>query len=82
MRKTILAIVASVFTLILFNSCTKDYTCKCTYVAMSNGSAAGQPDKEETSNVKGNTSTLADVNCKMNEDKYLMQGFDGTCGIQ
>lgn len=78
----ILIISTSVFVGTVLSSCSKSYNCKCTYVAMSGGAAAGEPNKEETSKVKGNTIVLADISCKMNEDKYFTQGFDGNCGIQ
>jgi hypothetical protein len=81
MKKQIISSLSLIAAVVMLSSCDKEYTCKCTYVARSSGSAAGQPNKDETSNVKGKSSTLADVNCKMNENKYWSQGFDGNCGI-
>ena len=66
-----------------FASCLqeKDYDCVCTYVARSNGSSAGQPNKVETVTVKGRTIEQAYVECSF-ESKYWGQDFDGECNVQ
>ncbi len=70
-------------TIITISSCvkTKDYDCECTYVARSGGSAAGQPDKVETTKVKARFHEQAVVECDGLSSKYFAD-YSGTCLIK
>ena len=57
----------------------KDYACDCTYIARPLGPAEGEPDKSESSTVKGRLMEDARFECSSLDNKYFMQGFDGTC---
>ena len=60
----------------------KDYSCQCTYIAISGGSSDGEPDKTETTNVKALDLGEAKVDCSQREAKYFGQDFQGTCIIE
>lgn len=70
-------------TTITISSCvkTKDYNCECTYVARSGGAAAGQPNKVETTKVKGRFHEQAVVECDGLNSKYFAD-YSGTCLIK
>ncbi len=74
-----------------FTSCIKpedfepdveDFTCQCTYIAIAGGSSDGQPNKDESTNVKAQSLGEAKVDCSSREAKYFGQDFQGTCIIQ
>ena len=89
MKKTSIAILTVLATVAIF-SCVKkedfeeekkNYNCTCTYIAISGGQSAGQPDKKETTALNDRTEGTARVDCASLGSKYGAQYFEGTCTL-
>lgn len=85
MKRTLPIISVIAFAILVFcASCIKEksYQCHCTYVANVLGPNAGQPNKEETTTLKGNDFSGVDIDCTNLETKYDGQFYQGTCVLQ
>lgn len=81
MKKIALSLFVVTIALSLF-SCTKDYTCKCTYVHYTTGfDSIPQPDINEEFKVSGRFHEQALFECEDNESKYMFNNYKGTCLI-
>lgn len=83
MKKYLLLSAAALGTL-LMTSCLKmqDFDCECTYVADIQGPSAGEPNRNETTVVKGRFHEQAQVECMGLQSKYHAEFFSGTCIIK
>lgn len=82
MKKTILLTAACIGILSMASCTVEDFTCECTYVATVTGPSAGQPNRVETTVVKGRLHEQAEVECAGLQSKYMAEFFSGTCLIK
>lgn len=84
MKKIFLIVPLTAFFLFGLTSCLKDkdYTCECTYIPDALGPNADEPNKTETSQVKGRIRENADFACFDLQGKYISQFYKGTCQIK
>lgn len=57
---------------------SKNYNCKCTYIARDSSNT----DKEEMEVVSAQSEGSANVRCKQLESKYPIADYQGTCLLQ